>query len=210
MTYLAVPIAAKNIAEVTTQARAAKTVCADIIELRTDYLEGLDAALAAQAVSAARSPGLPIIVTCRDKSQGGVNDYPLELRSNILASALNAGADHIDCEYENFKIPQVRQKITQALASAPRARLILSAHNFDGPWDSDTLTDMYDEIVEDFPAAIPKLVYTANHINDTFAAFDLLKNKRSDAIVLCMSQAGMISRIIAKKTRCLSYIRIAR
>ena len=39
----------------------------------------------------------------------------------------------------------------------------------------------------------------AKHINDNFAAFDVLWNKRAEAIVLCMSEAGMISRIIAKK-----------
>ena len=196
MTYLAVPIAGKNISEVHAQALAAKAARADIIELRTDYLVGLDAGLAAQAIRAVRATALPIIVTCRDKAQGGVNNYPLGLRSSILAAAVNAGADHIDCEYDNFKIPEVHKKITQALTAAPRVKLILSAHNFKGPWPGDTLADMYDDIVADFPAAIPKLVYTANHINDTFAAFDLLTNKRSDAIVLCMSQAGMISRII--------------
>jgi 3-dehydroquinate dehydratase/shikimate dehydrogenase len=199
MTYLAVPIAAKDIAGVQTQALAAKSSCADIIELRTDYLEGLDLDIAAQAITVARSVGLPIIVTCRDKAQGGAGDHSLELRRDILAAALNAGADYIDCEYENFKNITVREKLVLALTSAPRARLILSAHNFDGPWSYDTLEDMYDEIIEDFPLAIPKLVYTANHINDTFAAFDLLKRKDTDAIVLCMSQAGTISRIIAKK-----------
>ena len=199
MTYLAVPIAAKNIAEVQTRTLAAKSSCADIIELRTDYLEGLTLDLAAQAIIAVRAAGLPIIVTCRDKAQGGAGDHSLELRSDILAAAINAGADHIDCEYENFKIPEVRKKIALALLAAPLTKLILSAHNFDGPWPAGKLADMYDEIVDDFPAAIPKLVYTANHINDTFAAFDLLENKITDAIVLCMSDAGMISRIIAKK-----------
>ncbi len=49
------------------------------------------------------------------------------------------------------------------------------------------------------PRAIPKLVYTANHINDCFAAFDLLHETRGDRIVLCMGEAGLISRILAKK-----------
>lgn len=199
MTYLAVPIAAKNITDVNSQALAAKSAGADIIELRTDYLEGLTPAVSAEAINAVRVTGLPIIVTCRDKAQGGANDYSQELRTSILVAAINAGADHIDCEYDNYKIPEVREKIDQSLAAAPRAKLILSAHNFKSPWPGDGLANLYDDILADCPTAIPKLIYTAKHINDTFAAYDLLKEKRSDLITFCMSEAGITSRIIAKK-----------
>ncbi|MHC4532194.1 MAG: shikimate dehydrogenase, partial [Planctomycetota bacterium] len=47
--------------------------------------------------------------------------------------------------------------------------------------------------------AIPKLVYTADHINDCFEAFDLLRQSGGERIAFCMGQAGLISRIIAKK-----------
>ena len=199
MTHLAVPITAKNIADVDTQAQQAKNLHADIIELRTDFLDGLTTAVAAEAVSAVRSTGLPIIVTCRDIQQGGAADHPLDLRANILAAALNAGADHVDCEYDNFKIPQVRDKILQSLSAAPRAKLILSAHNFKGPWARNGIVDIYDDIVADCPNAIPKLIYKARHINDIFQAFDLLNSKRSELITFCMSEAGIVSRIIAAK-----------
>lgn len=199
MTYLAVPIAARTITEVTHQAQAAKSACAEIIELRTDYLDNLSPSLAAEAICAVRSVGLPVIVTCRDIEQGGTNDYPLDLRSSILVAAINAGADHVDCEYDNFKLPQVREKLVQSLSTAPRAKLILSAHNFKGPWPRNGLCDLYEEIVADFPNAIPKLIYKARHINDIFASLDLLKNKKGDLITFCMSEAGLPSRIIAKK-----------
>ena len=199
MTHLAVPIAANTITEVAHQAQVAKDSCADIIELRIDYLENLTLAISSEAICAARTVGLPVIVTCRDKAQGGQNDYPLELRTNILAAAVNAGADHIDCEYDNFKIPRVREKIVQSLSTAPRAKLILSAHNFKGPWARNGLVDLYEEITADFPAAIPKLIYKAKHINDIFGALDLLHNKKGELITFCMSEAGLPSRIIAKK-----------
>jgi 3-dehydroquinate dehydratase len=50
-----------------------------------------------------------------------------------------------------------------------------------------------------YPAAIPKLIYTANHINDCFDAFDLLEQTGGERIVFCMGEAGLISRIVAKK-----------
>ena len=46
---------------------------------------------------------------------------------------------------------------------------------------------------------IPKIVYKARHINDCFAAFDLLSEADCPAIVFAMGQAGQISRILAKK-----------
>ncbi len=46
---------------------------------------------------------------------------------------------------------------------------------------------------------MPKLVCTASHINDCFGAFDLLHEADGDCIVLCMGQAGLISRVLAKK-----------
>jgi len=46
---------------------------------------------------------------------------------------------------------------------------------------------------------VPKLVCTASHINDCFNAFDLLHEADGDCIALCMGQAGLISRVLAKK-----------
>ena len=108
MTYLAVPIAAQNLGQVNEQALAARDLHADIIELRTDYLQGLTQEMAADAIRTVRKTGTPIIVTCRDKAQGGARDYPAALRASILAAAVNAGVEHIDCEYDNFKNPELR------------------------------------------------------------------------------------------------------
>jgi 3-dehydroquinate dehydratase/shikimate dehydrogenase len=142
---------------------------------------------------------LPVIVTCRDKAQGGAADLPSELRTRILIEALDGGADYIDCEFDNFVLGEIREKLTAALDARPDSRLILSAHNFSGPFDDPGA--VWEEIAAAEPGAIPKVVYTANHINDCFGAFDLLMHKDPDrdAIVLCMGQAGVITRLLAKK-----------
>ena len=82
------------------------------------------------------------------------------------------------------------------LSNSP-GRLILSAHSFEGPFED--IEKLYDIILTELPTAVPKLVYTANHINDCFEAFDLLRSKETEAIVFAMGEAGLISRIIAKK-----------
>ncbi len=197
MTNLTIPIAVKDAGEAKEQIGRAKHGGAQMLELRTDYLEELSVEAVKVLLGEAKKSDLPVIVTCRDKREGGEGDWDGEVRIEILVSAVEAGADIIDCEYRNFLQGENQTKIKSALEGNPAARLILSAHNFEGKFDD--IKARYIEILKAFPAAIPKLVYTANHINDCFEAFDLLAGKKVDAIVFAMGQAGLISRIIAKK-----------
>jgi 3-dehydroquinate dehydratase/shikimate dehydrogenase len=73
----------------------------------------------------------------------------------------------------------------------------VSAHNFSTKFAD--LKRLYRSILTLYPVAIPKLVYTANHINDCFEAFDLLYQTGGERIIFCMGEAGLISRILAKK-----------
>jgi 3-dehydroquinate dehydratase/shikimate dehydrogenase len=200
MTYLAVPIAAKNFEQAQQQTKAALAAGAEMLELRTDYLENLGVDLARDLIAAVKSIAgkrLPVIVTCRDSRQGGAIAYPHRLRIEVLTSALKSGAEFIDCEYENFLSTETQERIRVALSSSSRGRLILSAHNFQTRFAG--ISKLYRSISTVYPAAIPKLVYTANHINDCFDAFDLLHQTSGERIVFCMGDAGLISRIIAKK-----------
>ena len=200
MTRLTVPISAKSLDEALVQIKAAKTAGAEMLELRTDYLEDLCVDLVKKIIGSAkktkRKP-LPIIVTCRDKQQGGVIDYPVQLRTEVLVAALKAGADFIDLEYDNFLTTEHQEKIRLALSQSSKGRLILSAHNFETKFAD--IAKLFRSITTACPGTIPKLVYTANHINDCFEAFDLLHRTSGERIAFCMGQAGIISRIIARK-----------
>jgi 3-dehydroquinate dehydratase/shikimate dehydrogenase len=200
MTYLAVPIAAKNLDQAKQQIKTAKATGAEMLELRTDYLENLSLDLVKNLIAEAKTADpqpLPIIVTCRDALQGGAIGYPDQLRIDILTEALKAGAEFIDFEYENFLSAENQERIRRALLQASKGRLILSVHNFETKFPN--IIKLHRHIQTLYPAAIPKLVYTANHINDCFEAFDLLRRTSGSAIVFCMGAAGLISRIIAKK-----------
>ena len=200
MTYLAVPIAAPDCDQAKQQIKAARAAGAEMLELRTDYLENLSVDLVKDLIVEAKGTGrksLPLIVTCRDKRQGGAIGYPHQLRVDILTSAIKAGAEFIDFEYENFLSTENQERIRLALSQSSKARLILSAHNFKTKFAD--IAKLYREVLTVYPAAIPKLVYTANHINHCFDAFDLLHQTSGERIVFCMGQAGLISRIIAKK-----------
>ena len=197
MSYLAVSISGKDVQQACEQMKRAAKAGAQILELRVDYLEGLDAGLLKKVVKSGKETHLPIIVTCRDKAEGGARELPAELRAEMLAEAAKLGADYIDCEYANFTKGQVYEKITAALEENDKCRLILSAHNFERAFDN--LQGIYDLIKGACPEAIPKLVYKANHINDCFDAFKLLSEEEGEKIVFCMGEGGKISRILAKK-----------
>ncbi len=199
-TKIAVPIAARTPDQAHEQVKAAMAAGADLLELRVDYLEGLTAelvrALIAEIKGGADKP-LPMIVTCRDKQQGGALDYPARLRIDVLAAALRAGAEFIDIEYDNFRTVESQERIRLALSQSRKGRLILSAHNFEGKFDN--IGKLFRTISNVCPAAIPKLIYVANHINDCFDALDLLHQTSAERIVFCMGEAGVISRILVKK-----------
>ena len=202
-TKLAVPIAARNIDQAGTQIESARAAGADILELRTDYLENLNVDLIKKLIADVKNAGdkkLPIIVTCRDKQQGGAIDYPQKLRVDVLAAALKAGAEFIDFEYENYLSIEGQEKIRLALSQTSKSRLILSAHNFETKFDN--IGKLYRNILNVCPVAIPKLIYVANHINDCFDAFDLLHQTSAERIIFCMGAGGLISRILAKKLGC--------
>jgi 3-dehydroquinate dehydratase/shikimate dehydrogenase len=198
MTYLAVPISGRSFHSAMEQIHGAVSTGAQMLELRTDYLEDLSVAAVGRLVTEARSclDG-PVLVTCRDRRQGGAGGWDLELRLDVLCGALDAGADFVDLEYENFLLTEARERILGALSEYESARLVLSAHDFDGRFDD--INGLYKEIKTACPSAIPKLVYTAGHINDCFEGFDLLHGADGELAVFCMGKTGLISRVIAKK-----------
>ena len=200
MTYLAVPISSPNPDQAADQITAAVAAGAEMLELRADYLENLSVGMVENMVARIKSAfalPMPIIVTCRDKRQGGAISYPVQLRVDVLIGALKTGAEFVDFEYENFLNTRNQERIRRALSLSSKGRLILSAHDFQGKFEN--IAELHRHILTVCPSAIPKLVYTANHINDCFEAFDLLQRTSGERIVFCMGQAGLVSRILAKK-----------
>ena len=140
---------------------------------------------------------MPVMVTCRDKRQGGVLDHPLSNRIDAWVGAIRSGADFVDVELDNFRLARVSGQVREALAGSASTRLILSTHSWEGRFTDARRS--YDECVDAYPGAIPKLVYTANRINDCFDALDLLRDGLGDKVVFCMGQAGLVTRLLAKK-----------
>ncbi len=200
MTYLAVPIAAENLEQADRQVSLALSCGAEMLELRTDYLKDLNVSLVGKLIGQVKADAgrkVPLIVTCRDQQQGGARSYLQRLRVDVLVAALKAGAEFIDIEFENFLHTESQEKIRVALSQNAKGRVILSAHNFSSKFEN--IKKLHRSILTLYPAAIPKIVYVANHINDCFEAFDLLRQTGGERITFCMGEGGLISRILAKK-----------
>ncbi|HBR19799.1 MAG TPA: hypothetical protein DD726_06235, partial [Phycisphaerales bacterium] len=80
MTYLAIPISAKDLNTCKEQIKTACAAGAEALELRTDYIEGLNTDKLAEVVSAGKQTKLPVVVTCRDPKEGGQNNLPPAIR----------------------------------------------------------------------------------------------------------------------------------
>ncbi len=194
--YLAISIFASGQEDFVKQLGRAKSEGAEAVEIRADALDEPSEDLVLSLAAAVKKAKLPVIVTCRDKAEGGFAEVDPSLRLSILRESALAGADFIDIEYANFKHPDTHSVLKAALEQS-ETKLILSCHNFDRPFEDLEL--LYESILSTYPDAIPKIVYKARHINDCFAAFDLLRNADRPLICFCMGAAGQISRILAKK-----------
>lgn len=196
MSYLTVSIFAQDRESFFRQLERACSQGAEAIEIRADALTQPDVESVLEMARAVQKAKLPVIVTCRDKNEGGFQEIDFSARLSILKEAIVAGADFVDVEYANFKHPDMGFVLKAALEQS-ETKLILSCHNFDRPFEDVEI--LYDSILALCPDAIPKIVYKARHINDCFAVLDLLNSADRPLIAFCMGDAGQISRILAKK-----------
>jgi len=156
---------------------------ADLIELRIDRFTSDPEALK-QVI--AQCP-LPCIVTARADWEGGETPLSELDRLALLSGPATAGATYIDLELE-------------ALREAPGLftgrKLILSSHDFEGR--PERLYNVLAEMASR-PDAIAKVAWMARTVRDNIEAFEILKSRTQPTIALCMGEAGLISRVLAKK-----------
>ncbi len=198
MTLLVVPITVENAHQALAKAQLAKAGGADAVEYRVDRLA--DQPDLVQTV-VADSP-LPCIVTCRHACETGGFDGPEAQRIALYAALMSAAKAPmaVDVELAKWRAEPEWAKVLGPLLAAGRTKLILSAHDFNGrPVDLDKrLKQMLEEPLCD----VPKLAWKAQGLEDCAIAMDFLKvctGAGKPGVALAMGEAGMPSRILAKK-----------
>jgi 3-dehydroquinate dehydratase/shikimate dehydrogenase len=79
---------------------------------------------------------------------------------------------------------------------AAQGRYIISVHDFKSR--PDRLYNLIGELNES-SSDVNKIVWTARSIRDNIEAFEILQTRQKPTIAICMGEAGLISRVLAKK-----------
>ena len=185
MSFLCVPIFFESIDQARRDAVLAAEAGADMVELRVDELT--------ESFTLPELP-VPYILTCRPAREGGGSELSdadrLDLLAELAESGAESGAAYIDVELATY----VRRPDIADLDRFP-SRLIVSVHDFKGrPPLSRNLVEMAER-----RANVHKFAWMARSIRDNVEAFQLLREPLRPTIALCMGEAGLLSRVLAKK-----------
>ncbi|CAI5471588.1 unnamed protein product [Closterium sp. Yama58-4] len=183
------------------QMAQAKAVGADTAELRVDHLTEFDPSVDLPALLNDRC--LPVIVTCRPTWEGGkYADADEEKRQQVLAMAMDMGAEFIDVELQvasDFIQKHVAPRRAAAAGDGVTAtRVIVSSHNYSVTPPLEELRALVARI-EAAGADIVKFATTATDITDNARVFQILKEAQRPTIALVMGPKGLISRLLAPK-----------
>lgn len=212
MTLLAASILADNFEALARQCRFAWAFGADAIEVRIDGYEGH-----ADAVREfiADHADITWIITCRSAEEGGnFSGDTMDRVSRLIAFARGTNA-YVDFEFADWiRSANIRQKVLLgASGSDGIARLILSQHRFNGPFEDGK--EVVEEILRQTKHLAPrdhlvaKIAYAGHSILDSFQALDLIHQYGSRVIAICMGESGAWTRILAKKLGAfLSYAKV--
>ncbi|HEV8291547.1 MAG TPA: type I 3-dehydroquinate dehydratase [Tepidisphaeraceae bacterium] len=184
MTDLCVAIFVEDAAQVKRDVAKAAEAGANLVELRLDRIT--DQPMAINIVDI-----LPCILTCRPTWEGGESRFSDEERLAILGHFALRKARYIDLELETYR------RSPKLYSWRGRIGTILSTHDFKGR--PDRLYNIVKEMNEATEATVNKIVWSARSIRDNLEAFELIKSRGKPTIALCMGEAGLISRILAKK-----------
>jgi 3-dehydroquinate dehydratase/shikimate dehydrogenase len=181
VTQLCVPIFVQDKQQAQRDIATASEAGADYVELRLDGFAGDPCNLVDHSI-------LPTIITYRAANEGGISNDDDRSRVERL-SFFGDFAKHTDVELETLRR-------TGATREQFAFSLIVSTHDFKGrPSRLYNIIDELNQSVSD----INKIVWMARSIRDNIEAFEILQTRQKPTIALCMGEAGLISRILAKK-----------
>jgi 3-dehydroquinate dehydratase/shikimate dehydrogenase len=184
MTHLCVPIFVESVEQTKRDVAAAIEAGADMIELRADSFDDVDLLTHLLLTTHAR-----FILTRRPVSEGGMNDGADVDRVRFLN----------ECAVDQNRINDIElttyRKFPHAGMRANWQRII-SVHDFLGR--PDRLYNLIDEL-NGSQGDINKIAWMARSIRDNIEAFEILLQRQKPTIALCMGEAGLLSRVLAKK-----------
>lgn len=173
----------------------------DMVELRVDYwdfVEDVERSLSLLGKVRERLSGIPLLLTCRDPSEGGARFVPLELRRELYFRSMENGfVDMVDVELARgySYIEQIR-----ALASGKGIALVISWHDFSGTPSGDFILSVISRQVF-CGADVAKVAVMAKREEDLETLLSATRRARLlfpevPLITMSMGEKGVLSRLM--------------
>ncbi len=160
---------------------------ADLIELRVDYIQGLQVEHLQELKAKTTKPA---IFTCRGKAEGGNFFGAEKQRVAIIQKAIDLKFPYVDIELAALRKYKLNKK--------RGVKLIVSYHNFQKTPKYDFLEKIINQAYK-LGADIAKVAVLANKPEDNKTIFQLILNKKpnQEIIALAMGEKGRITRLLA-------------
>ncbi|MGE5572292.1 MAG: type I 3-dehydroquinate dehydratase [Bacteroidota bacterium] len=199
-----VPVVARTAEEALKIASDAASAGADMIEMRADYIDGLNPANVGELLTAvAEAVSRPMICTNRLWAEGGARQVPEAERVDILLAAMECdGVAVVDIELATE--PHLRSRVLEAAARRGVA-VIVSYHNFTTTPSKQEILGIVQEEVK-VGCDIIKFAVTPRHPRDVLIVLDATWEAKQmtglPVISMSMGPIGKFSRVVGPLYGC--------
>jgi len=196
------PIAADNFDSYLNLLQSAKNMGSDIAEFRIDYFKNITAEVLNNVISESE---LPLIVTNRNREDGGMFSSGEEVRLELLETAIESNPSFVDIEVAIDR--EKRDNIIQK-ARINDVGIICSYHDFRHTPTPNEIFEIYSDINET-GANVAKMVFTPvtdKDIRNILSVTERFSNNEMLFTIFGMRQKGQITRMLTPLLgACLTY-----
>ena len=170
--------------------RSLKSYNIDILELRVDQFDSLAPLHIRDTVKSRRKIGPPLILTVRNKNEGGEKNIRDEQRLKIFKENISF-VDAVDIELKSTIVSKVIK-----LAKKNKKAVIVSWHNFKLTPTNKILKDILGK-AKKIGADIVKIAAKANKTEDFIRLIEFTRNNRNKNIItISLGNIGSMSRLL--------------
>lgn len=196
------PIAADNFDSYLNLLQSAKNMGSDIAEFRIDYFKNITGEVLNNVISESE---LPLIVTNRNREDGGMFSSGEEVRLELLETAIESKPSFVDIEVAIDR--EKRDNIIQK-ARINDVGIICSYHDFRHTPTPNEIFEIYSDINET-GANVAKMVFTPvtdKDIRNILSVTERFSNNEMLFTIFGMRQKGQITRMLTPLLgACLTY-----
>ena len=165
-----------------------KSAFVDILEIRVDQFKTVNPIYVKNVIKTRRKIGVSLILTVRNKKEGGQKDIPDKLKLSIFKECIPL-VDAVDIELKSPILSEVVK-----IAKKNRKAIIVSWHNFKMTPNDKVLRDILNKAKRN-GADLVKIAVKANKAGDVnrLKRFTI-ENKVKNIITVSLGKIGSISR----------------